>query len=208
MNYKAAVVSVLVLLAGCVSINTPPDLRVLNLEVVEHADQIESMCEDPYPMPPKPFTWPEGCKKIRKVSGARPEIKVTFATETNLFRLARDNSFPIGVTAKLCLPDRVTRLIGGNVYVDKQPVDMRAQNFTPEEYRALTPPQSYYFYIDVAAPAGPNDIPRNWPYDLRVEAHDVCFKLAGGSGVTGYRSNEVVIPKAMIRATLGGAVAR
>lgn len=202
MKCNRIAVLLLLLCSGCVSINTPPDVRLIATELVEFADQMELMCLDRTPDPGQPSVWPEGCKNVRKNVAVRPMLKVEFTTQTNLLRLSRDNSYPIGVYTKPCFRDIGESISIPLAYVQRQRVEDLARSYSTEAYRALPAPSSYYFFVDVAQTASSKDIPPRLALDLRTNAEDLCFELAGGSSGRGFRSNEVQISKAAIRAAL------
>lgn len=170
------------LLAGCISHDTPGDLALVSVQTVNWRDQVE----------------------ISGSGANRTLLKVEFTSATNLSQFVIEHSYNLGNTAILCnRPNDRTTLSFSDVFwrgirlgvhkVDpiEQHLDIKKGQFT------------YYIFINVADGSRPHDIPPQEEYDLHQKPEDVCFYVEGGNeSGRGYRSNTVVIPKDAIGTAL------
>ena len=196
-----------IILAGCVSLNTPSDLALISVRAVDWHDQHEM---------PGPGASPVlGMVNSRvlaqsgqSVSGGekphRPLLKIEFTSATNLSQFVTEHSYNLGNTAFLCKrpEDRVTLSFS---YIFWRGIRLGLREADPIRQRGevVEAPITYYIFIDVADKERPQDIPPQKGFDLREKPEDVCFYLRGGNNWgRGYKSNVLIVPKSAIAASL------
>ena len=196
-------VATAVSLSAC-ALASPDQLSLLSVEVVKYDDQKEVHA-------PENSLWGFAGRDLEgsdapavKKYPDRLWLKIQFSTSTNLSKLAEESSYHIGTTAYFCdkakeYPDVSYPYIFWNgVWIDRGDRD-------PISRSGINPgtPITYYIYVPLAETGGQSTTLPDRPYNLRQHAEDICFYIRGGNewGLS-FRSNVVVIPRAMIEAAL------
>ncbi len=194
-------ISIMAILSGCISTDTPNDLTFRSVNLVDWKDQSEL----PGPLPELGIAdlralVASGHSLSGGVKWHRPLLKIEFTSTVDLPRFASKNGYNLMAEDFLCGHGNGSAPIGfPGIFLSRFPLDERNLARMPFKQTLA----SYHIFVDVAGEARPQDIPPREKFDLRQTAADVCFYARGG-GETGfgYRSNMVMVPKAAIAKAL------
>lgn len=198
------VIGSMIPLGGCISTNTPGDLVLKTVQVVDWYHQPELPGAGASPLVGMLSRRDVAASGLSVQGGEKPHrlmLRVEFTSATNLFEFARENSYNIGNTVFFCeQKDASPHMSYPYVFWKGSLVGNLEPNVIRTSEGSLIP---YYIFISISKDARPNDIPPQASFDLREDPEDVCFYLSGGDGSGGgYRSNAVKIPKNIIEDTL------
>jgi|GEM_PF-6953387 len=187
MAKKLTVVALATTVTGCISYNTPGDFLFRSAQVVTWGEQRELPA--PYPN--------------SDLSLDRQLLKIEFTSAEDFGDYLAENSYPASVAAYFCeRPDYPVFLSRSSIFWDGQDIGALSHSSTKQPMAAGQ--YTYHTYIDIAGKEGlSSDRPRFRAFDLRRQTDDVCLSLRGGSGISGYQSNVVKIPKEELRRALG-----
>lgn len=136
--------------------------------------------------------------------GPRLQLKIDFATKINIGKLIQQRTQRLRSDAYFCdRPDEDVLLGGYRLYWSGYRFGPGGPDHIWWEPETAEVPIHYYFFTDVVRP---EEVTRHFTFhgfDLLHEPRDICFILRGGQyEKLGYKSNTVVIPKAVIEAAL------
>lgn len=136
-------------------------------------------------------------------------LKVEFRSMEDMAEYTYKNSYTLGFQGYFCghynkLTVPVATQLGSLIYWGPFRLAFPPLNYLIEQ--KAEEPITYRAFIEVDLPPDSFD-PMYGPqdnFDFRVEARDVCFVLIGGAAPApvGFKSNEVMIPKAVIEEAL------
>lgn len=195
------------LLGGCISTNTPGDLTLQSVTLVDWTNQPELPGPNASPligMVSDHDLVASGQSLTGGEKWHRPLLKIEFTSATDLSKFTADNSYNIGVTAYFCDHEGTSPLMGfPYVFSRGARLNLHDYNSVDQQRGPTQQAATYYIFIDVSKPAFPQSIPPQEAFNLRQQPSDVCFYARGGNGSgRGYRSNTVVITKDVIASEL------
>lgn len=192
--------AMMMFLSGCVS-NYPTDIELTSVEAANERDQDEILkspeARSVLGLPPDSSTG--------DARSARLFLKVEFTSAVNLSKFTTDNSYPLGHTSYFCdtpKDPKTVRLHSQGIYWRGQNLGLWGPDPIESSLMPAGSPITYYIFINTVDEATWPSYPPRESYDLRQQAKDICFYLAGGAVGFGYKSNIVVVPKSKIEAAL------
>lgn len=142
------------------------------------------------------------------VTGEKPEprlhLKIDFSTRINIGKLIQERTHHLRSDAYFCdRPDEEVLLGGYILYWNGYRFGPGGPDRIWWKPETAAAPIQYYFFTDVARSEEVTHHFTFHGFDLLNEPRDICFTLRGGQyEKLGYKSNTVVVPKAMIEAAL------
>jgi hypothetical protein len=195
------------LFGGCTSINTPGDLALTSVQVVDWQEQKELPGPGVSPLFGLLSDHDLALMGQSVTGGPKPHramLKVEFTSAMNLPQFVIENSYNLANKTFFCDQPRTSPFMSfPDVFWHGVRLSRLEGNPITQNSKAPSVLNTYYIYVDVAREkVAPSNPPQNG-FDLRQKPGDVCFHIGGGneSGL-GYRSNIVIIPRDMIAAAL------
>ncbi len=180
--------SIVLLLGGCTSLNTPGDLAFTSAKVVDWQDQAELPGQGAKFVPRMVgdlVRIPIGETLVGGKKWHRPLVKVEFTSKTDLWTFKPGRTHGVRGQVRSCDGSRefgpVTEIFWRGILLDYQ---FLTDPIEPEPANQLF---TYYGFIYV------EDV------ELQRNHNDVCFRLrASSKGGFGYSSNELMVPRVVI----------
>lgn len=146
-------------------------------------------------------------KRLKSIKPHRPMLRVEFKSKENLAKYVYKNDFTLSLQGYFCghyyqLTDRVAVQLGGPVYWG--PFNLSwPMNYMIEQEAGEPITYRTYMAVELSPNSRDPDRPHD-SFDFRDKPRDVCFFLVGGAAPapTGFKSNKVKIPKAVIEEAL------
>lgn len=189
------------LLQGCIAYNTPGDVALKSIELVDWRNTPELPGPGASPLlglVPRHVLAGLGHSVDGGDKPHREMLKIEFTSAMDLAGYASRNSYPVGAWSRFCGQERRKTLGFPGVFSNGNRLGYSYTDTSSLRMDDATTLFTYYTFVYVSHQAVVPSNPPDESHDLRQMPRDICFDLAGGNQGFGYRSNTVIVPAALI----------